>query len=162
MITIDLMFGFLIGLSCGAMLSITALLQRRQMSVASAPVIGCARTDDADVKMTPQTTPVRARVRRDVLVPMKSAQEHAEALLSFLQGPGGLVGELTATEIEASYSDLMIDLAWHPRPWPTIAKALRSALGNSRKTYGYRNGHRVRIWKIPPATKTPVPLRRAA
>jgi len=120
----------------------------------------------APLARQPQTeaapTPLRAPSRRAVVVPMRPASEHAAALLEFLQGPGGLIGEITAAEIEASYGDLMIDMQWHPRPWPTVAKALRAALGDAPKTYGYRNGQRVRIWRIPAATKSPAPLRKAA
>ena len=120
-----------------------------------------ARLPEIDAAPTPP-----ALGRRAVVVPMRSPEAHAQALLEFLQGPGGLVGEITSVEIEASYADLMIDMQWHPRPWPTVAKALRAALGDARKTYGYRDGHRVRVWRIPPAASAVVartpPLARAA
>lgn len=82
-------------------------------------------------------------------VALKPATEHAAALLAFLQGPDGVTGEIPAADIEGAYTDLCIDLCWHPRPWNTVAKALREALGDERKTYAWRDGHRLRVYRIP-------------
>jgi hypothetical protein len=92
---------------------------------------------------------------------LKPAAEHAAALLAFLQGPGGATGELTAADVEAAYTDLMIDLGWMPRPWSTVATALRVALGGAAKTYAWRAGRRVRVYHIPPAVVAQVAKRRA-
>lgn len=91
---------------------------------------------------------------------LKPAAEHAAALLSFLQGPGGATGELTAADVEAAYTDLMMDLGWMPRPWSTVATALRAALGGAAKTYAWRGGKRVRVYHIPGAAVAQVAKRR--
>ena len=167
---------FVFGVCAGCVLTVSVCYWRQLACVSAGcapalmeietPAVDVAEPQIAPIARQPQTdaapTPLRAPSRRAVVVPMRQAAEHAAALLEFLQGPGGLVGEITAAEIEASYGDLMIDMQWHPRPWPTVAKALRAALGDARKTYGYRNGQRVRIWRIPAATKSPAPLRKAA
>jgi hypothetical protein len=103
----------------------------------------------ADAKPVLAVVPVpRAPLADAVMLP---ATEHAAALLHFLQGPGGAVGEIPAADVEAAYSDLCIDIGMHPRPWNTVAKALREALGDERKTYAWRGGHRVRVYRIPAA-----------
>lgn len=176
--TPDLFFGFLLGLSCGAALALAgnfracfgdALTERPvptswgtvdETSPRPLGAVPVSHTDRSENDSAP--TPLPALGRRAVVVPMRTAAEHAAALLDFLQSPGGMVGEITADEIAASYSDLMLDLEWHPRPWPSVAKALRGVLGDARKTYGYRDGQRVRVWRIPPATKSPAPLQQAA
>lgn len=90
-------------------------------------------------------------------IAIRPAADHAEALLDFLRGPGGATGEILAVDVEGAYTDLMMELGWQPRPWNTVARALREALGDN-KTYAWRNGHRIRVYRIPPAA----PLRAAA
>jgi len=170
-IAVAVTFAFVSGACAGWVLTVS-VDRWRTLACVPAPVeIEMPAADRVEPQIAPfahqpQTdaapTPLRAASRRAVVVPMRPAEDHAAALLEFLQGPGGLVGEITAAEIEASYGDLMIDMQWHPRPWPTVAKALRAALGDAPKTYGYRNGQRVRIWRIPAATKSPAPLRKVA
>lgn len=114
-------------------------------------------TEPAALDRIHDVTPTPRRLADAALKP---AAEHATALLLFLQGPGGATGELTATDVEAAYSDLMIDLGWMPRPWSTVATALRAALGGAAKTYAWRGGKRVRVYHIPPATVAQVAKRR--
>lgn len=84
---------------------------------------------------------------------MMTAAEQAAALLAFLQGPGGVSGrEVTSSEIEGAFTDLCIEQAWQPRPWVCVGAELRKLTGG-KKVYGYRDGVRVRVWRIPaPAT----------
>lgn len=82
---------------------------------------------------------------------MMTAAEQAEALLGFLQGPGGVAGrEITSGEIEGAFTDLCFEQAWQPRPWVCVGAELRKLIGG-KKVYGYRDGQRVRVWRIPAA-----------
>jgi hypothetical protein len=82
---------------------------------------------------------------------MMTAAEQAAALLAFLQGPGGVAGrEITSVEIEGAFSDLCIEQGWAPRAWVCVGAELRKLTGG-KKIYGYRDGQRVRVWRIPPA-----------
>lgn len=119
---------------------------------------GCAgdaepvRVDAAPVSQPPSSTPKAHAPTSDRLrdLAVKSADAHAAALLAFLQGPGGVAGgEITAAQMEDAYSDLCFELAWAPRPWISVARELRSALGQPRKTYAMRDGRKVRVWRVP-------------
>lgn len=102
-----------------------------------------------EIDAAPVVAPVSVGIKRD-LGAWKPATEHAAALLSWLQGPGGFIGELVSDEIEEIYRDMCLEVRWHPRPWAPVATELRLLLGGA-KSYGYRDRKRVRVWKIPPA-----------
>lgn len=113
--------------------------------------------------LAPRGVRPRAELRDTAML---SAAEQAAALLAVLQGPGGVPGrETTSSEIEGAFTDLCLEQGWAPRPWISVAAELRKALGGA-KTYGYRDGHRVRVWRIPAApVQTPpmaTAIRRAA
>lgn len=85
--------------------------------------------------------------------------DHATALLEWLQGPGGRTGTILSTELEAVHADLCFELDWEFVGWTAVARELRRLLG-ARKEYIWRDGKRLRAYRIPPATSRS--LRRVA
>ena len=57
-----------------------------------------------------------------------SPEEHAAALLQWMQGPGGRVGEVPARELMNAYVDMCVELFWEPLPWIPVAKAFRKLI----------------------------------
>src|SRR5688572_16105595 len=53
-----------------------------------------------------------------------SPEDHAVALLHWLQGPGGRVGEVPASEIMKAYAEMCAEYFWEPAPWIPVAKSL--------------------------------------
>lgn len=93
----------------------------------------------------------------------QTPERHAQALLEWLQSPGGLTGELAAGEVELIYADMCTEMRWALRPWSPVARELRKLLGGE-KSYAWRDGHRVRVYRIPlnSVVLQRVPLRKAA
>lgn len=111
--------------------------------------------------------PAKPRKGRSVVVPGKvstieahTAAEHAAALLSYLQGPGGRSGTIPAHELEQLHREFCLEADWEVLGWMAVARELRRMLG-ARKEYARFNGQKLRIWRIPPARSALNPLRSA-
>ena len=92
------------------------------------------------------------------------ARDHAMALLRWLQ-ECERTGEVTAREIALIYPEMCHDKFWAVRPWQTVATEFRKLTGGE-KSYAWRNGERVRIYRIPALSSVALtiraPERRAA
>ena len=77
------------------------------------------------------------------------AAEHAAALLQWMQGPGGRVGEVPARELMNAYVDMCVELFWEPLPWIPVAKAFRKLICDLRRRLASRNSRRVVVYRIP-------------
>lgn len=78
-------------------------------------------------------------------------EEHAVALLQWMQGPGGRVGEVPASELMKVHAELCSEYFWEPAPWIPVAKALRRLLNEPKHRYASRHSRRVVVYLIPPA-----------
>lgn len=54
-----------------------------------------------------------------------SANDHAIALLEWMQGPGGREGEVPARELMKAHAEMCAEYFWEPIPWIPVAKAFR-------------------------------------
>lgn len=77
-------------------------------------------------------------------------QEHASALLAWLQGPGGRSGTIPATELAAIHRDLCAELDWEAPGWVAVGRELRRLIGTP-KEYARHEGRRVCVYRVPPA-----------
>ncbi len=81
------------------------------------------------------------------------ADHHVEALLDWLQGDGGRTGEILAGEMVLIYGEMCSEIWLAPRPWRSVAAALRKHLGGKKKYRQWRNEagerHRTVVWLIP-------------
>ena len=78
-----------------------------------------------------------------------STAEHAAALLQWMQGPGGRVGEVPARELMDAYVDMCVELFWEPLPWIPIAKAFRTLICDPSRRLASRNSRRIVVYRIP-------------
>lgn len=80
-----------------------------------------------------------------------SPDEHAKAMLQWMQGPGGRTGEVAARELMNAYVDMCVELFWEPLPWIPVAKAFRKLIGDPRRRLASRNSRRIVVYRIPPS-----------
>jgi hypothetical protein len=88
------------------------------------------------------------------LIPMDfpswhSAEEHADALLDWMQGPGGRVGEVPARELMQLHIEMCAELFWQQTPWIPVAKAFRKLISDPHHHFASRNSRRVVVYRIP-------------
>lgn len=79
----------------------------------------------------------------------RPARDHAAALLTWLQGPGGRSGTLLASELQEMHRDLCIERDWEPLGWVAVGRELRRLIGG-RKEYIWHQGRRVCVYRVPP------------
>jgi len=128
------------------------------------PVRNEVRVDQCAVaSVAATTTRTSSAPKTELSAGWYPPERHAQALLEWLQSPGGLTGELAAGEVELIYTDMCTEMRWALRPWSPVARELRKLLGGE-KSYAWRDGHRVRVYRIPinNAVLDRVPLKRAA
>lgn len=121
---------------------------------------------DTTTEAIPDPTSVvsEPRPRRKVIqLCERTASEHAYALLSWLQAPGGLTGEVSAAELKQCHADMCVAYSWSERSWTAVGREVRRILEQPR-IYGTRGGKKVRIYKIPTVVRSAerVPLRQVA
>ena len=78
-----------------------------------------------------------------------SAADHAVALLQWMQGPGGRVGEVPASELIKAHAEMCAEHFWEPTPWIPVAKAFRKLIKDPNHRYASRNARRVVVYRIP-------------
>lgn len=78
-----------------------------------------------------------------------SAEEQAAALLDWMQGPGGRVGEVPARELMGLHIEMCAELFWQQTPWIPVAKAFRKLIDDPHHHYASRNSRRVVVYRIP-------------
>ena len=78
-----------------------------------------------------------------------SAEEHAVALLKWMQGPGGRVGEVPARELMDAHADMCAEQYWEPLPWIPVAKAFRKLIRDPDRRLASRNSRRIVVYRIP-------------
>ena len=88
------------------------------------------------------------------LIPMDSpswhsAEEHAAALLDWMQGPGGRVGEVPARELMQLHIEMCAELFWQQTPWIPVAKGFRKLINDPHHHFASRNSRRVVVYRIP-------------
>ena len=76
--------------------------------------------------------------------------EHAQALLDVLQGWGGRTGTITAAELLLIHQEVCLEHDFEQINWVAVGREFRRLIGE-RKTYDWINGHRVRVYRVPPA-----------
>jgi hypothetical protein len=81
-----------------------------------------------------------------------SATEHAAALLEWMQGPGGRVGEVPARELMRAHAEMCAERFWEPVPWIPVAKAFRKLINDTARRYASQNSHRFVVYRIPDVT----------
>ena len=101
----------------------------------------------------------------------QTPEQHARALLDWLQSPGGLTGEIRSDEVQRIHRDMCLALGWDVRPWNPVAEVL-TRLTSGRKIYRWFGPSRLRVYPISavPARTQPAdaradsttPARRAA
>ena len=72
-------------------------------------------------------------------------QEHAVAILEFLQGPGGRTGSIPYCELKNLHLEICWERDWEPVGWNAVGRELRRLL-KDEKTYDKRR----RVYPIPP------------
>ena len=77
--------------------------------------------------------------------------DHAVALLRWMQGPGGRVGQVAASELMKAHADMCAEHFWELAPWIPVAKALRKLLNDPKHRYASHNSRRVVVYLIPPS-----------
>jgi hypothetical protein len=78
-------------------------------------------------------------------------EEHAIAMLQWMQGPGGRTGEVAARELMNAYVDMCVELFWEPLSWIPVAKAFRRLIGDPHRRLASRNSRRIVVYRIPPS-----------
>jgi hypothetical protein len=78
-----------------------------------------------------------------------SPEEHAVAMLRWMQGPGGRTGEVPARDLMSAYVDMCVELFWEPLPWIPVAKAFRKLIRDPRHRLASRNSRRIVVYRIP-------------
>lgn len=91
-----------------------------------------------------------------------TAEEHAEALLSWMQQPGGRVGEVPARELMQSHAEMCAELFWEQLPWIPVAKAFRRLIDDPRRHLASRNSRRIVVYYIPGPAIVARPARQDA
>jgi hypothetical protein len=74
-------------------------------------------------------------------------QEHAVAILEFLQGPGGRTGSIPYGELKNLHLEICWERDWEPVGWNGVGRELRRLL-KDEKTYDKRR----RVYHIPPVS----------
>ena len=87
------------------------------------------------------------------------ASEHAGLFLRWLQAPGGRVGWIPADELAHAYAEFASDSGIAPLGWIAVGRELRRLLGAS-KTYLWRNGRKLRAYRIPASECLPLTASR--
>jgi hypothetical protein len=75
--------------------------------------------------------------------------EHARELLQWLQGPGGITGQITAAEVMAAYSDMCAERGWSEGNWNTVAREFRRLINDPIKRHATIEGKRHVIYAVP-------------
>lgn len=83
-----------------------------------------------------------------------SADEHAQALLVWLQGDRGVTGEILARDLIEMHAEMCLDESIEIRPWNPVAVQFTRLIGD-RKKYCWHtetDGHkaRLRVYSVPP------------
>ena len=78
-----------------------------------------------------------------------SADDHAIALLQWMQGPGGRVGEIPASELMKAHSEMCAEYFWERMAWIPVAKAFRRLIDDTTHHYASRNSRRIVVYRIP-------------
>jgi hypothetical protein len=86
------------------------------------------------------------------------ADEQAAALLAWLQGPDGLTGEITASEVMSCWREMLLTNNWEDIGWTKVAKELRRLLGDTRQHFGSRKSRRTVVYHIPRLGQNVVPF----
>ena len=79
-----------------------------------------------------------------------SADDHAIALLQWMQGPGGREGEVPASELMKAHAEMCAEYFWEPIPWIPVAKAFRRLIEDPKHRYASRNSRQIVVYLIPP------------
>jgi hypothetical protein len=77
-------------------------------------------------------------------------KDHAVALLQWMQGPGGRIGPVPASELMKAHSEMCAEHFWELTPWIPVAKALRKLLNDPKHRYASHNSRRAVVYLIPP------------
>ena len=78
-----------------------------------------------------------------------SVDDHAMALLQWMQGPGGREGEVPASELMKAHAEMCAEYFWEPKPWIPVAKAFRRLIDDPKHHYASRNSRRIVVYRIP-------------
>ena len=84
------------------------------------------------------------------LVRALPAPAHAQALIDWLQGPGGRTGTIDSVEAEEIYREMCDASRLEPLGWAAVARELRRVLGDGRQR-DRRDGKRRTVFRVPPA-----------
>jgi len=91
----------------------------------------------------------------------KPANEHAEALLRWLQGPRGRIGTISAADLQGIYGDVITALEWEPAPWQNVSSSFRKLIGRP-KEYAQIKRVRTCVYRVPKAASGKAPLKAIA
>jgi hypothetical protein len=120
------------------------------------PAVSVEHTNEEEVG-------TEARISAPIMtVEARPPTDHAEALLSWLQGPGGRSGTIVAAELEQMHREMCDEFDWEVVGWVAVGRELRRLL-RAKKDYARLDGRRVRVYRIPPARMgRTVPFQKAA
>ena len=90
-------------------------------------------------------------IRRAPTLQAVPPADHARALLTWLQGPGGRSGTILASELSDMHRDFCAELDWELASWVAVGRELRRLIGTT-KEYARINGRRVCVYRVPPAS----------
>ena len=90
------------------------------------------------------STPARSNWTPEVRAP----EEHAAALLAWLQGDGGRTGQLTFAEVAEMHAEMCLELGWAVASWPTVGRHFTPLSGG--KHYRNLEGRKTRVFSISP------------
>jgi hypothetical protein len=136
---------------------------RRRRKLEPAPVDTSAEpvSTSAD-QCAPAPAPVGTDQHQDgpvVFGALRSAREHAVALLERLRSAGLDGRSLYQGDIEDLHRSMCDDLVWIPRRWPAIGRELKR-LG-LRRSKVWIQGQRLTVYEIgEPATSNVIPVER--
>ena len=80
-----------------------------------------------------------------------SAEEHAYALLDWMQGPGGRAGEVPARELMQLHLEMCAELFWQQTPWIPVAKAFRKLINDPHHHFCSRDSRRMVVYRHTPS-----------
>ena len=80
-----------------------------------------------------------------------SPEDHAVALLQWMRGPGGRVGQVPASELMKAHADMCAEYFWELVPWIPVARAFRKLLNDPKHRYASHKSRRAVIYLIPPS-----------
>lgn len=78
------------------------------------------------------------------------AEAHARELLTWLQGPGGRTGSISARDLAAAHAEMCEALEIEPLGWVAVGRELRRLLSEPKR-YVDNGGRRTRTYRVPPA-----------